>query len=360
MKSSKIIAVIVAVIAVVWVVSGVFMPSSDAKAPVVKIAHEDAAKIPAVQVREIIAQDFEDNVIVTGRSRASRRVEMKAETSGQLEKILKEEGELASKGDVLAQLEIKDRAAKLREAQQRLNQRQIEYNAAKQLEGKGFNSKVKLAQTQADLEDAKARLTEAQIELEKIKITAPFDGVVTAQTVEAGDYLNKGDPLFTLVDLDPVEFVGYVSERRIHDVALGKKAQVEFLNGESLVGEVSYIAPAANTQTRTFEVVISAPNADLDIKEGLTAKVYIPAATRKAYRISPSILALNDAGRIGVKIVDEQDRARFVPVVILADQSDAMWITGLPDTARIITVGQDFVSEGQHVNPVLSKEEGRL
>ncbi len=248
----------------------------------------------------------------------------------------------------------------MREAKQRVAQRNIEYNAAKKLEDKGFNSKVRLAQALADLESSKAALKEAEVLLSKTRILAPFDGVVYKQMVEEGDYLSDGNTLFTLVDLDPIEFVGFVSERRIQEVSAGKEAQAELLDGTILKGTVTYIAPVADPETRTFRIVVSVPNEDAHYKEGMTAKIKVPVTSRKAHKISPSILSLNDAGQIGIKIVNAQNRVEFIPVTILSDESKAMWIYGAPETARVITVGQDFVVEGQEVNPVLTQGDGLL
>ena len=261
---------------------------------------------------------------------------------------------------------MRDRESRVAEAQGRVNQRQIEYTAARKLAKEGFNSKVRVAQALADLKSAKAALSDAQSEFSKVAMTAPFDGIIAVQSIEAGDYVSTSDPVFTIVNLDPIEFVGFVSENRVQSLEVNKPATIEFLNGKKLDGKVSYVAPAADPQTRTFRVVMSADNTDLKIKEGLTAKIYIPAAQKTAYKISPSILSLDDAGRIGVKIVDDQDTTQFIPVKILADKSDAMWIeptstnTNLPTKTRFITVGQDFVGINQKVKPVKAEGDGLL
>lgn len=362
MKSSKIIAVVIAVVALLWIGSSLMgsgeAPSEPVETPQAQQKAED--KIQSVRIREITAESYIDDVIITGRSRASQRVELKAETSGQVKTLLKEEGDAVKKGDTLAELEVRDRQARQTEAQQRVNQRTIEYEAARKLAEKGFNSKVRLAQSLAELEDAKALLSDAKVNLQKTEITAPFDGIIAVQDVEIGDYLAIGDPVFTIVNLNPIEFVGFVSERRVQDLEMGKAAKVEFLNGEVIDTKVTYIAPAADNQTRTFRVIVTADNADLNIKEGLTAKIRIPVADRQAHKISPAILSLNDEGQIGVKIVNDQDVVEFVPVSILADKPEAMWIAGPPPVARIITVGQDFVAAGQKVKAVESDSDGLL
>lgn len=359
MNSSKIIALSVGIIALVWILSGFLISSSDTatKNPEGQAPEKQLAD---VRFKTVTAQVYSDDLLVTGRSRASRTVDLKAEIDGTLVEILKEEGDTVTHSETIAKLELLDRQARAREAKERVNQRTIEYNAAKKLEGQGFNSKIRLAQSLADLEDAKAMLKQANIALEKTNILAPFDGVIFQQNVEIGDYMKVGDTMFNLVDLDPIEFVGFAPEKDIQNIIQSSTAKIILLNGQSLSGKVSYIAPAANEDTRTFRVIVSAENTDLKIKAGLTAKIYIPKPEQTAHKITPSILSLNDAGQVGVKIVDDQNKVVFKPIVILSDKTDGMWISGLDKTVRIITVGQEFVSEGQVVNPVQSQSESLL
>ncbi len=361
MKASKIIAIIIAVAAFLWMASGFFFPSIDQSASSEGTVQK---KLEQVRIRYIEATPYQDEITLTGRTQASRAVEIKAEISAEVIKTLKEEGQRAQKGEILAKLDVRDKKARQLEASGRLEQRHIEYNAAKKLENKGFNSKVRLAQALADLEGAKANLKQARIDLEQTNIQAPFDGIILEQSMENGDYVAIGSTMFSIVDLDPIEIVAFVSERKVQDLVFGQRTYVEFLDGRKIEGRVSYIAPAADDQTRTFRVIISAPNIDLMIKGGLTAKIRMPVKSRKAYRISPSILTLNAIGQIGIKIVNDQDIVEFIPIKILASKKTAMWISGPPNAARFITVGQEFVIEGQKVTPVTapkgSKEDTSL
>ena len=91
------------------------------------------------------------------------------------------------------------------------------------------------------------------------------------------------------------------------------------------------------------------------IKEGLTAKILVPYKKDKAFRVSPSVLSLADNGTVGVKIVNAQNIVEFKPVQLLKDTPDYLWLKGikdLPDTIRLITVGQEFVISGQEVKPI--------
>ncbi|GAX61154.1 membrane-fusion protein [Candidatus Scalindua japonica] len=359
MKSSKYIAASISIVALIWILSGIFFSGAGGNVKG-SAAGTTITKVAEVRVRDIVSQSYANDIVVTGRTNAARTVAIKAKIKGQIQVLLKEKGASVEEHEIIARIEMSDREAKVIEAKQRFAQRQIEYDAARSLEDKGFNSKVTLAQSLADLETARAVLTKAVIAQENTKIQAPFKGLIYDQVVEVGDYVSVADPIFTIVDMDPIELVVSVSERNISSVSLGQKALAEFLNGETVMGEVSYIAPVADPETRTFRVEITTPNPDYSIKDGLTAKVRISLKEKKAHKISPSVLSLNDAGQVGVKIVDDQNKAQFIPVTVLSDTSDYMWILGLPDNVRLITVGQEFVSHGQTVQPIVADGDGLL
>ncbi len=361
MKKSYIVAFCIAATAMVWILSGIVMPAAPrAVDDDISLSAAQGQQIVQVRVRDSTAQPVVNDVIVTGRTQPSRRVDLRAETAGQIVELKAEKGASVQEGDVIALLEEGDRTARMQEGKERLKQREIEYKAAKSLETKGFNSRIRLAQARADLESAKTFLKSAQVDLDNIAIRAPFDGVIDKKNIDLGDFVSVGDMLYTFVDLDPVKLVCFVTERAVGEIQTGATARASLLNGMAVEGVVSYIAAESDPQARTFEVEIDVPNPDMVISAGMTAKIYIPVAERKAHKISPSILTLNDAGEMGVKIIDENNRVLFLPVYILSDEPDYMWVDGLPQKVRLITVGQDFVISGQLVNPVPAEGDGLL
>lgn len=364
MKKSFFIAVIITVVAVLWVLSGVLSGNDaadqSAQTSAAQPEQPKGDEIPEVRVRDLVAEPMEDVVDVTGRTRASRQVNVSAETDGQVGSIQVEKGEVVKEGQILAKLELRDRAAQVLEAEQLLNQRQIQYNASKELAERGFNSRVRLAEAGAQLESAKAQLKQARVELENVNIKAPFDGVINGQMVEKGDYVSRGTNMFDLIDLDPVEIVGFLTEKQVEYVSEGAAGQATLLRGEEVSGEITFIASAASSETRTFEMEMTVGNPDHHIKEGLTAKIRIPIREALAYKISPSILSLADDGTVGVKIVDENNKVVFKSIRLLKDTPEYLWIGGLPEAIRLITVGQEFVVPGQEVKPVEAEGQSLL
>ena len=367
MRSSTTIAVTIALLALIWIGSGFLYPSNHkasaeeaAPDPEKKEDSSQTDKLVEVRVRWISAEIVQDEVMVTGKTRASRKLDIRAETNGQVVKILVEKGSLVKSGRPIARLELRDRVALVREAEQLLAQRKIQYQAEEKLVKRGFNSRVRLAEAQAQLSSAKAQLKQVQVDLNKTTIRAPFTGILNGQFVEVGDYVSKENAVFSFVDLDPVEVEGFLTESQVVQVTRGKEAQVRLLNGEVLSGKITYISSVADTSTRTFPIEVTLANSDHSIREGLTANIQIPVQEKSAHKISPSILSLADNGQIGVKIVDDDDVVQFRPVVLLKDTPNYLWITGLPTKVQIITVGQEFVVSGQKVKPVAAEGVGLL
>ena len=120
---------------------------------------------------------------------------------------------------------------------------------------------------------------------------------------------------------------------------------------------IRYIAPASDDATRTFRVEIEIANPDGAVRDGITATARVPLALQKAHRLSSGILTLDDAGSVGVRAVSDDNTVAFYPVTILGGDTEGIWVSGLPDRLAVITAGQDYVTEGQTVDPVRQMAE---
>jgi multidrug efflux system membrane fusion protein len=340
--------------------SDVSMPLNNSENSMAGHQTNNAQAPMTVRVRQSDAELIEAPILVAARTEASRKADVKTEISSRVTDILVKKGDYVEGGAVLAQLDMRDRQARLNEATERLKQREIEFKAAKALQAQGHVSQVRLAQTQAELESARAEKKAAELAVSYADIRAPFEGIITEQAIELGHLVEPGTVAFSLVDLDPIKVVAYVSERQYPFIQKGGKLTARLLNNMSMDGTISYVAPQADPKTRTYLIEARFDNKNLLIPDGLTVQLHIPTAQRKAHKISPSILALDDKGKIGIKIVNDQKQVEFIHIDIVADETDRMWISGLPDKATIITVGQDYVMPGQIVNVEESQDEGLL
>jgi multidrug efflux system membrane fusion protein len=357
MKKSVFIALAIAIIAIVWMGFGVLTHEEADMPPSLAQQRADdtssgETKIPEVRVKTMMAESYVQQLDINGRTQAGKKVELTAEISGRVIEFLYDEGDSVEEGAIIARIDAKDRAERVKEAERILTQRQIEYDAAKSLENRGFNSKISLAGAASALESAKANLKLAQDELKKTTIVASFGGVLSQKMVEIGDFISIGEPIITLAQLDPLEVTGFVTERNIRDIQKGTSADIS-IRGRSIgQGIVTYTSSVAEDVSRTFEIEIEIPNPNLTLIDGLTVEISIPLKSRLAYKISPSVLTLGPKGEIGVKLVNDENIVEFHAIEMLSDAASFSWVSGLPDSIRLITLGQNFVSVGTTVKPV--------
>jgi multidrug efflux system membrane fusion protein len=358
MKSSYLIAAFITLVTVGWVASGVFDTEEDpsvaeaALRPPMAVEHE--ASVPQVRVRRAEAETRVNTLIVLGETQASRIVEVKAETGGRVVETGAEEGVAVAAGTLLVRMAMDDRAQRLSRAEATVARWEDRYGADRGLASSDYASRQRVLESKAALEDARANLAAIQLEIDRTTVTAPFDGILADRLAEEGDYLSIGDPVARIVDLDPLEVVANVAESDIGRLSQGQPGSARLVTGREISGTVSYIAPVADGVTRTFAVKVSFPNPDGAVPEGMTAEVRLPLESTRAHHISPALLALDDEGRMGVKLVDADNRVVFHPVMVGRDgaSADGLWVEGLPDPATLIIVGQEFVRAGQRVEPV--------
>jgi len=318
-------------------------------------------KLFSVTTRLIKAQPRDATLVIRGRTEADAKVSVMTETSGVVLRTPAIKGSFVEKGTILCELEPAARAATVSQHKAALDKAQADSLASSKLVKRGYAGKLKVTTDQALLDAAKAAYDLAKLDLERTRIKAPFSGVVEQQPAKVGAYLIAGFgsnmACAVMVDIDPLIVIAAVSERDITKLKPEMKASVKLVTGENVTGLVRYIATSADPKTRTFRVEIALPNKEWKLRDGVTADIIIPLKAMPAHYFSPAILCLNDAGQIGVRLVDDSNIVRFKPVTILSNDADGVWVSGLSPKTRLITVGQEYVVEGQQV---IAQEETNL
>jgi len=306
---------------------------------------------PSVQVRRVTAQVHDNILDLYGQSEASREVEVKAETAGLIVETPIAEGRIVKSGTTLCRQDVDARQAILDQAL--ANQRTIEtdLNAARVLADKGYQSSSRVTAFEAQLDGARASIKQAQIELDNVIMRAPFSGIWERQGAQIGDYLAPGQACGLLVDLSPLHIVVQLTEDQVSAIGKGDSAQAVLATGQTVTATVAFIEAKADPATRTFRTVMHVPNNNFKLKAGVTATVRLKAGEAFAHQIPTNILALDDFGTVGVRYIDEGNIVRFAAVRTIDEDRNGAWVTGLPESTRIITEGQNFVSEGMEVIP---------
>jgi membrane fusion protein, multidrug efflux system len=335
-----------------WMMTGLFSNQAESQQGV---SVTDSKTLTSVKARYIYAEDFNRTARVRARTEANREVSLRAEISGRIVDLPAVKGSRVKKGDVVCELALEDRALRLNEAQAAVEQAQLEYDGSLRLRSGGYQSRTAIAGAKARLQTAKADFSRRQLDLENVKIRAPFAGVVEKHSVEVGDFVQRGDMCASVLDLDPLLVVGEMSETEVGKIELGTPAFASLLTGQKLEGVLDFIGRSSDTITRTFRVEVSVSNPDMSLYSGITSDLVIPAGNLQAHIIPPSLLSLDDEGRVGVRILDETNHVAFRIVELVGDHPRGVWITGLPEKSLLITVGQEYVSSGEEVSVTLEE-----
>lgn len=370
-----------------------FAGSGDADAQVQTDAAETAENAIKVVAIHSQAQTIDSAVVLRGQTAAARQVEVRAQTSGQVISEPLRKGAFVTSGQLLCQLDAGTREASLAEANGRLNEARarvpetearlqealarldeakINDNAASKLSQGGFASETRVASaqatvraaeaavasarsglksTQAGIESATAAVAAVQKDIDRLSITAPFEGLLESDAAELGALLQPGGLCATVIQLDPIKVVGFVPETEVDRVEIGALAGARLAGGREVQGRVTFLSRSADASTRTFRVEIDVANKDLSIRDGQTAEIIIASDGASAHLLPQSALTLNDHGDLGVRTVDADNIARFAKLRLLRDTAQGVWVTGLPDAANVITLGQEYVVDGIPVAP---------
>jgi len=308
-----------------------------------------------VVTRTVTAAPRPAELRLRGRTEAFRAVTIRAETGGRVVETPILEGSPVSAGDVVCRLDVDARGAAVDQAEAELRTRQLEYDAASELMSRGHRSANQVAAMEAVRDAARAQLRAAREELANIELRVPFDGYFDGRDAEIGDFLRTGDPCGTVLQLDPILIIAEVSERDVASLQPGMPGVARLLSGQQVNGEIRFVERRANPATRTFRVELEVPNPDGAVRSGVTAEIRMNLSPEPAHRVPASILALDSNGELGVRSIENGDTVRFLPIELLSDDGEQVWISGLPETAEIIVLGQDFVSDG---TLVLIRPEG--
>lgn len=322
-----------------------------------------------VLVVDSVAEPLANRRTLRGITEAGRRVDVKAETEGLVTTERRSKGAPVSKGDLLCRLDLGERPSQLAEARARLAQAEADANASRQLSSRGFSAETKLAADIATLEAAKTAVARIERDISRTEIMAPFDGLLEADTADLGALLLPGSSCATVVALDPIRVVGHAPERIVGQLEVGQTAEARLVTGVEFEATVTYVARWADVETRTYRIEAEAPNPDGRIRDGMTAEMAIALAEDRAHLLPSSALTLDAEGRLGVRLAVPRSTlpdapegaaghvALFAPVETLGDGDGGVWLSGLPDRATVIVLGQEFVTDGSPVTPHYSLDE---
>ena len=361
-KNQQVVAAVILLAVAAWM----FIPHSaetlkqENNAPVrVVVAIEEGQPISenpdvlTVRAATIRPQIYVKQIRVRGRTQAFRHVQVRMEQAGRIVSDPIARGARVKQGDLLCEIAVDNRDSDLLQARSRREQATFEYDAALDLQGKGLQSEVVVAQLKAALASSSAAVSRAELALKNIRLLAPFDGIVETRNVEIGDLLNIGDVCASVLDDKPMLLVGLVPEQDVSSVSVGARVSAKLLDSNMIAGIVTYLARAADAVSRSYRIEVEVDGKYTDIRAGTTVELMVDAMEISAHLIPSSALTLDDEGAIGVKLIGAGNRILHRNIEIVGDSGNQLdpgiWVTGLSGTVNLVTLGQEIVFPGQVV-----------
>ena len=409
-KTSYLWATIIALSVIGWMLSDEIWPSKsnlDTKSPST-IETTDLGKIQAITVNAIKVQNQVTplKVRASGVTTTLFEIVIVARRQGIVKKIDVNEGNWVTTGAQILELDagtlssdleaaqadrkaaiavytdVKNRysangeiAVQLRSAKADLDSNNKTYEITKSLVEQGVQSELALSQKRALLRASETRLFELQNlpkelelsnsyarlksidsnvlrlqeQLEFTKVSAPQKGWLEELNVEVGEFVDENRPIAKLLGLQTLTLSIPIAQTNIGKVEIGAEVDITFAGLGARKGEVGKIAAQANKATRTFNVEIKLDNATGELLAGMTAEAEIITGEVKAVKISPAHLNVQDDGQLTVKVLNDQNRVKIVPVDLVLTEGNFAFISGIEDGTLLLTAGQAFLSNGELV-----------
>jgi multidrug efflux system membrane fusion protein len=345
-------AALLVLLIVGWMGSGFIIPSEDTD-PV--IAREDPKPV-AVAVTTSVAETVTQFYQAEGQALPDRDTMMRAEISGDIAEVLVTKGQDVSAGDIIARFDPTNNNADANRVAEDLAVALRELENAQSLLQRGVATADRVADARADLAAVQAQVTAVDQAAKSLTITAAFDGRVETLNIDEGEFVSAGTEVGRLVDITPLTVAIQVPQQSLTRLSVGQPATVRFITGEERDGVVTFVGTSAASETRTFLAEIEVENEDGAIPAGISAEVIIPTGEVTAHFLSPSIVSLNTEGALGIKTVNADNVVAFFEIQVVKAQIDGIWVTGLPESVDVITVGQGFVNETETVAPMAGEQ----
>ncbi len=294
-------------------------------------------------------------VSLTGQLEAEYAVVVRPELEGVIRSIEFDEGKPVEQGDVLFRLRDEEQIARLHEAQAAERLALDVFERTRRLTSQDISSMARRTEAAAALDEVRAKLELAQIDLDRTRIRAPFDGVAGSLMVGPGEWVKPETGLVSIEAVEKLQIVIAIPESGIALARIGGKIHLRVVSypGERFAGEVFFISPSVDRATRRLIIKAWVSNEDHRLKPGMFANVDVVVFEKGSALTVPEAALVYDRHGIYVWRVDPDGRAEKVPVEMGIRQKGRVEIlVGLEAQDRVISAGVNKVRAGDLVEAI--------
>lgn len=335
----------------------------------------DSGNEPEVSLANVLVQtvkpaDFGESFSLSGTLTSERNANLSARVDGLIAQVLVDAGDRVEQGQILLELDSALLQQRLTRAEAVLAEaRAVESEAERQLsisinlaknefvadaQVKTRQSEMELAQATA--KSALANLNEQKELLDRHTLIAPFSGVISEKLTEVGEWVQRGDPVLSLVSTDVIRLDLRAPQERFNKINDKAKITIfiDALDNIPLQAKVGALVPVANPRERTFLLRLLVDDAQLNLLPGMSARAEISLPPVKgSLMISQDALLRQPDGGHSVFVIEQEGGgliAHRQSIEILYEKGGQVTIAGgLKPGQKVVVRGNELLQEGQSV-----------
>jgi membrane fusion protein (multidrug efflux system) len=301
----------------------------------------------AVEVGKVAAMRLEDDAQAIGTLRSRQGVMLRPEVSGRIQALAFRDGQRVKRGQLLVQLDDTLQKAQLQQAQAQATIARTNLQRSRELAAQGFVSQSAVDQNGAALEVALAQVALARAQLGRMKIVAPFDGIVGIRAVNVGDYVKDGADLVNIEDLSTVWVDFRLPERYLARLHQGQSVELSLdaLLGRAFGAQIDALDSQLDANGRSVLVRAKVGNGDRVLRSGMFARVRVVFDVREQALVVPEEALVPQGNKqYLIKVVDGPNGAK---VAQRLEARVGMRVPGKAEILEGVSAGDLVVVAGQ-------------
>lgn len=303
-----------------------------------------------VAVVELAPKPFDHYIKTQGAVEAIDNILVSAKTMGIVTQVFVREGDVVSKGQIMAQIDNSLTMRGIEEVKSGLDLATTVYNRQKNLWDQKIGTEVQYLQAKNNKESLERRLATLNEQLDMARIKSPINGSVDAVDVKIGQNAAPGAPAFRVVSSDRLKFIANVSEAYLTKVKKGNKVQIEFSDLDRIVsGQITFVGKAINQLSRTFPVEVSLPG-NSDFRPNMSGELKLIFHSEAAALVVPVNVVQDINGQKVVytaETIDGKLVAKKKVVTVVGVYGNLAQVDTLKKGDKIITVGYQGLNDGE-------------
>lgn len=340
------------IILIILIVAGSFAAihflMSDKKTDNTLHTQQAALSVTVVQPQE---QDISVGFWVSGKTIAKEDVMVLAEISGaRVLDIKADVGDWVEKDSPLATLQDESLAFRLKDAQAEYDRAADEFKRTERIQNTGAISRESVIQKRTAMESAEARLREAELNIKRQDIRAPFSGRVYERSAKLGAQVNASDALFKIAQDGLIEIEASIPEKELEHIREGQKARLQ-ISGitDDMTATIRKVTPFIDSNTRTSSIRLQIEE-KRELPVGLFSKIYIEGKTVSGQALPLTALQRNE-NETYIWIVSKDNKVERMPVAVSFSNDHVFLVSQeLPPTLQVVAKAGLFLKEGDIVN----------